>query len=98
MENEALALRVQEVSDRSLRNEGRIKELEKDHEALHELAKSVALLAQRMEIMDGNLSALAKSVESIKNRPAKRWEELVDRALWALAAAIMAFCLAKIGL
>ena len=38
---EDLAVKLQEVKDRSLRNEGRIKQLEVDQRALNELALSV---------------------------------------------------------
>ena len=45
MDNEMIAVKLQEVADRSIRNEGRIKKLENEHEVLHELATSVAVMA-----------------------------------------------------
>ena len=37
MEIETLAIKLQEVADRSVRNEGRIKKLESESQTLHEL-------------------------------------------------------------
>ena len=52
MTNEEIALRLQETTDRSLRNEGRIKKLEESHEALHQLATSVAVMAEKQDTMN----------------------------------------------
>lgn len=37
MDLEQVALKLQETTDRSVRNEGRIKKLESEHEVLHQL-------------------------------------------------------------
>lgn len=47
MDNETIALKLHETTDRSLRNEGRIKKLEGEHEVLHELATSMAVMAEK---------------------------------------------------
>ena len=41
MDMEQLAVKLQETTDRSTRNEGRIKKLEAENDVLHELATSV---------------------------------------------------------
>ena len=46
MENEQLAIKLQETTDRSVRNEGRIKKLEQEHATLQQLATSVAVMAE----------------------------------------------------
>lgn len=98
MDNEQLALKIQETTDRSLRNEGRIKKLEKESDVLHQLATSVALLAEQMKTMNTNVSALSSEVEELKEKPAKRWDGLVDKIIWAVAGAFLAFALARLGL
>ena len=37
-------------------------------------------------------------MEKIKEKPAKRWDGLVDKIVWSVAAAVVGFLLAKIGL
>ena len=38
------------------------------------------------------------TVKALADWPGKRWEGLVEKALWAVVAAIIAFLLARIGL
>ena len=98
MDNELLAVKLQEVADRSLRNEGRIKKLENEHVTLHSLATSVALLAQKMETMNTSVITLTTKVDEIEGKSGKRWEAIVDKVIWALLAAVIAFILGKFGL
>jgi len=98
LDNEQYAIKLQEVTDRSLRNEGRIKKLETEHEVLHELATSVAVMAQRMETMNQNVTTLTSKVDEIENKPAKRFDAIVDKVVWAVLGAIVAFMLKSIGL
>ena len=98
MDNEQYAVKLQEVIDRSLRNEGRIKKLETEHDVLHELATSVAVMAQRMETMNQNVTTLTNKVDEIENKPAKRFDDIVDKVIWAVLGAVVAFFLKGAGL
>ena len=98
LDNEQFAIKLQETIDRSLRNEGRIKKLETEHEVLHELATSVAVMAQRMETMNQNVTTLTNKVEEIEKKPAKRFDDIVDKIMWAVLGAFVAFLLKGIGL
>ena len=40
---------------------------------------------------------LAKQ-ESCELKPAKRWDAIVEKSIWAVVAAVIAFLLARIGL
>lgn len=95
---EQLAIELQKTEDRSLRNEGRIKKLEGESSVLHQLATSVAVLAEQMKTMNGNVTTLTNEVEQIKEKPTKRWENVVNQAIALLVAAIAGFIFAKIGL
>lgn len=98
MDNEQMALSLQEVKDRSLRNEGRIKKLEGEHEALHQLATSVAVMAEQLKTMNDSVDDLTGKVSALEGKPAKRWEGLVDKALLVVATAVITYMLARIGL
>ena len=98
MDNEQLALKLQETTDRSLRNEGRIKKLEKENDVLHELVTSVTLLAEQMKNMNESVSTLTREVEEIRDRPAKKWDNLADKLLWYAIAAILGYVAAHLGL
>lgn len=98
MDIEQIALKLQETTDRSIRNEGRVEKLEGENVVLHQLATSVAVMAEQLKTMNTSVSVLTDEVEEMKDKPAKRWESLVDKIIWAVAAALIGFALAKIGL
>lgn len=98
MDTEQLAVRLQETTDRSLRNEGRIKELETEHKALQQMATSVAVMAERMQTMNNSVDALSNKVDALEQKPGKRWEAVVDKIIWAVLAAVIAFFLGRVGL
>ena len=98
MDIEKIALKLQETTDRSLRNEGRIKKLEGEHDVLQKLATSVAVMAEQIKTMNNSISALTGEVEEIKEKPGKKWDGMVDKIVWAVAAAVLGFVLAQVGL
>lgn len=98
MDIENVALKLQETTDRSLRNEGRIKKLEGENAVLHELATSVAVMAEQMKTMNSSVSTLTDEVEELKEKPGKRWDSLVSQIISILVAAFIGFLLAKFGL
>ena len=98
MDIETLALKLQETTDRSERNEGRIKKLAHEHEVLHKLATSVAVMAEKLDSMTKSVDGLTAKVDEIENKPAKRWDNIVDKALWAVVGAAIVYMLGQIGL
>ena len=98
MEIENVALKLQETTDRSIRNEGRIKKLEGENAVLHQLATSVAVMAEQMKTMNASVSTLTSDVEELKGKPGKRWEDIVGKVIWAVIAALVAFLLGKFGI
>ena len=98
MDIEKIALKLQETTDRSLRNEGRIKKLEGENAVLHQLATSVAVMAEQMKTLTSGVSTLTNEVEELKEKPGKRWDSLVGQVIGIVVAAVVGFLLAKIGL
>lgn len=98
MELEQLAVKLQQTDDRSLRNEGRIKKLERETGALHELATSMAVMAEKQGAISDNVDRLNDKVDAIEEKPGKRWDAIVDKVIWAVLAAVIAFILGRIGL
>jgi hypothetical protein len=98
MDAETLAIKLQETTDRSLRNEGRIKKLEGETDTLHKLATSVEVMAVQLKTMNSKFDSLQEDVESIKEKPSKRWDSLVDKAIWLVVGALITYALSQIGL
>lgn len=95
MDTEKIALRLQEVSDRSERNEGRIIKLEKEHKVLQDLATAVAVMAEQIKTMNSSVNTLTSKVDKLEEKPAKRWDGLVDKIVIAVAAGVVGFMLEK---
>lgn len=98
MNIEDVALKLQETTDRSIRNEGRIKKLEEENGTLHSLATSVAVMAEQMKQMNKSVTTLTEEMEEMKEKPGKRWDSLIDKIIWGVAGAILAYFLSQIGL
>lgn len=95
---EEIALKLQETTDKAARNEGRIKKLERESEALHKLATSVEVMAEQMKNINTNVSTLTKKVDDIESKPGKRWDSLVSNIIWGIIGAVLAYLLSQIGL
>lgn len=62
------------------------------------LEQSGAAVRTRLDSIEEKLDELAVSVKALADKPAKRWDGIVGKAIWAVCAAVIAFLLAKIGL
>lgn len=89
--------------------ENRIKALEdwrKDSKDFHEkfynwqreqIARD-ARLDEKLSGMDENIKKVLEKQESCDQKPGRRWDALVDKSIWAVLAAVIAFVLTKFGL
>lgn len=89
--------------------EGRIKALEEWKEAFKKLhtdfyqwqnkqAERDGKLDEQLRTMDENIKKVLATQEACSLKPGKRWDAIVDKAIWAVLAAVIAFVLARIGL
>lgn len=62
------------------------------------LEQSGTALRTKLDSIEEKLDELNATVKALAARPGKRWEGLVEKALWAVVAAVIAFLLARIGL
>ena len=90
--------RLTEVEVRSKNNEERIEAVEKRQDNLDELVSTVKVLVNREERVEEDVREIKTDVKSLTEKPAKRWDTMVDKIMWAVLAAIIAFLLAKVGL
>lgn len=89
---------VTRVEDRAKTNTHRLEELEKRQDNLDEIVGTVKALAVREERVENDVKEIKSDVKILTTKPAKRWDAIVDKIIWAVLAAIIAFGLAKIGL
>ena len=90
--------RLTEVEERSKSNTHRLDAVEKRQNDLDKLANSVSLLAEREERVESDVKEIKCDVKSLAEKPGKRYDSLVDKVVWAVLAAVIAFFLGRIGL
>lgn len=86
-----------EANDRSKSNTHRINRLEERQDNLDKLVSSVSVMAEKQERMEGDIGEIKTDVKSLAEKPAKRWESVVDKVLMVLVGAIAAYAIAKLG-
>jgi hypothetical protein len=90
--------RLTEVEARSKSNMKRLDDVENRQDNLDTLVATVAVLAEKESNVENDVKEIKSDVKSIKDKPGKRWDDIVDKAIWAVLAALIAFLLGKFGL
>lgn len=90
--------RLTEVEARSKSNTKRLAEVEARQDSLDNLVATVAVLAEKEGNVENDVKEIKSDVKSIKDKPGKRWDAIVDKAIWAVLAALIAFLLGKFGI
>lgn len=90
--------RLVKVEDRTLSNSHRIDDLERRQDNLDELVGTVKVLAVREESVENDVKEIKADVKSLTEKPAKRYDNIVEKIIYLIVAAVVGFLLAKIGL
>lgn len=67
-------------------------------EKVESIEKCVTAQLQTMTDMNERGKENKRRLDAIEAKPGKRWESIVDKAVWAVCAAVIAFLLARLGL
>ena len=81
--------------ERFARDNKRISELESLTRAMSETSIKMSQIIQQM---DKNVGEHEVRITAIEQKPAKRWDGVVDKIILLLVAAAVGFMLAKVGL
>ena len=98
MDEKDIEHRLTEVEGRSKSNTHRLDELERRQDNLDDLVSTVKVLAVREEAVENDVKEIKADVKSLTSKPGQRWDSLMDKIIWAVAGAVLAFVLARIGL
>lgn len=100
---ETLDVKVAEIDQRARSNTRRIDKLEQSTDALHELTLAVREMVVKQDYTAGQLDNLNKKVDGIDSRmdaveqkPAKRWEGVVEKIIAGVVGALVAIAIAAI--
>ena len=76
----------------------RIDALEKNQDAINQLATSTAVMAQNISTMGDRIDSMSNDIKDLKEIPASRWKFVVEKAIYVLVAGIIGFALSKFGM
>lgn len=93
-----MAVKLQEVESRCKGNEHRLDALEKNQDAINQLATSTAIMAQKISQMGDQIDSMGNDIKDLKEVPAARWKFVVEKVIYMLVAGIMGFALSKFGM
>lgn len=90
--------RLTEVESRSKSNAHRLDEVEKRQDNLDELVGTVKALAVKEERVESDVKEIKTDVKALAGKSGRMWDLLIEKIVLTLAAAVIGFFLAKIGL
>lgn len=94
MTNEEMTERLVEVDARSKSNSHRLDDIEKRQDDLDGLVASMAVFAKEQEHIQQDVKEIKDNVKTLTDKPAKRWDSLLDKLLVGLVGAFIAWLLA----
>lgn len=105
MNTEELTQKTMQLDERVTRHTEQIKtlfnmidEVRSMAESVHKLATTVEILALEQKDTNKKVDRLTNEVEEIKEKPAKRWDNVASVAVTAIVTAVITFMLTQIGL
>ena len=87
MTEQEVSVRLTENDERLYACAKRLEAVERRQDALDKLV-TAEVLAVRQESVEGNVKEIRNAVQSITEKPGKRWEALADRVLYLLLGAV----------
>lgn len=90
--------RLTAVEDRAKSNSRRIEKLEASTAAIHRLAASIEVMAEKQDRVADTVEKLDDKVTALEGKSGRRWESLTDKAMLTAAAALVGFVLARMGI
>ena len=86
------------IDARCKSNTHRSNEVQEHQTTLDRLVASVEVLATKQETVEGDVKEIKEDVKAITGKAGKRWDNLVDKAIAALAGAFIAWLLSGVAL
>lgn len=93
-----LDVKVAELEQRCKSNTHRIDKMEQRQDNLDKLVSSVASLAQEQEHIKEDVTEIKCDVKSLKEKPAKRWEAIVEKAILVVLSGLIGFLMSRLGI
>ena len=93
---EDIAVKVAEIEQRSKSNTHRLDKVEERQDNPDKLVSSVEVLATRQETVETDVKEIKSDVKALTERPANRWDGIVDKLIWLAVSGAVGFLAAQI--
>ena len=94
---EEMHVKLAELEQQLTSAQQRIEGLERGQEAINRLATAVEVPTVKQDDINRNVSRLSEKLDALEQRPARRWDSLLDKILLLLAGAFVTFLLSQGG-
>ena len=98
MTEQEIAIKLTEHDGKIERHEGRIKTLETNYTALNDLARSIAVMSQKLNTIEEKVDTTADDVNELKLKGSKRWDALIEKVIFTAVGAVITYLLMRAGL
>lgn len=98
MDEKDIEHRLTAVEDRAGSNTHRLDELERRQDNLDDLVSAVKVLTVREEVLENDVKEIKNDVKSLTGKSGKMWDSMVEKIILTIAAAIIGFILAQVGM
>lgn len=89
---------ITEIEQRSKQNAKRLDTHDKKIEELSDVYIALTKVNDKVDTIDTDVKEIKKDISDIKQKPAKRYEQIIGYVLSALIGGLVGFILFKIGL
>lgn len=90
--------RLSKVEERSKSNSHRLDDVEKRQDNLDKLVSTVEVLAVREKNVENDVKEIKTDVKILTSKPGQKWDNLTEKIILTVAAAVVGFILAKFGI
>ena len=98
MTNEDIAVKLTDHDHEIGSLKHRMKELEESNTVLNRLATAVEVMATKQDSISKNVDKLTNKVESLEAEPGKKWSFVVEKSIYFVVGAVIAYILSQVGL
>lgn len=98
MDEKDIEHRLTELEHRSKSNTHRLDKVEERQDNLEELTGTVKILALREENVEKDVKEIKTDIKTLTDKPAKRWDSMIEKAISTLIGGLIGYFLVKLGL
>ena len=93
MNQDEVSNKLIEVDQRSKSNKYRLDKLEDRQDNLEQIANAFSVMQKEQEYIKEDVREIKEDVKILAERPAKRWDSLVERVIAVIVGAVVGYLL-----